>query len=48
MGEVEDAVESCNSALFMQQRLMKDLDGFLERSQDRALFDLPPRADPGT
>ena len=26
--------------------LRKDLDGFLERSQDRALFDLPARPDP--
>ena len=26
-----------------QDRLMKGLDGFLERDQDRALFDLPPR-----
>ena len=32
----------------MRQRLMKGLDGFLERSQDRALFDLPPRPDLGT
>ena len=24
-------------------RLMQGLDGFLERDQDRALFDLPPR-----
>ena len=29
-------------------RLMKGLDGFLERPQDRALFDLPPRPDPGS
>ena len=28
-----------------RDRLRKDLDGFLERSQDRALFDLPPRPD---
>ena len=28
--------------------LIKDLDGFLERPQDRALFDLPPRPDPGS
>ena len=27
-------------------RLMTGLDGFLERDQDRALFDLPPRLDP--
>ena len=26
-----------------QDRLRKSLDGFLERNQDRALFDLPPR-----
>ena len=26
-----------------QDRLMKGLDGFLERDQDRALFDLPPQ-----
>ena len=29
-----------------RDRLRKDLDGFLERSRDRALFDLPPRPDP--
>ena len=29
-----------------RDRLRKDLDGFLERSQDRALFDLPPRPNP--
>ena len=29
-----------------RDRLRKDLDGFLERSQYRALFDLPPRPDP--
>ena len=29
-----------------RDRFRKDLDGFLERSQDRALFDLPPRPDP--
>ena len=29
-----------------RDRLRKDLDGFLERSQDRALFDLAPRPDP--
>ena len=27
-----------------QDRLIKGLDGFLERDQDRALFDLPPKA----
>ena len=27
-------------------RLMKELDGFLERDRDRELFDLPPRLDP--
>ena len=27
-------------------RLMKGLDGFLERERDRELFDLPPRSDP--
>ena len=27
-------------------RLMKELDGFLERDRDRELFDLPPRSDP--
>ena len=27
-------------------RLMKGLDEFLERDQDRALFNLPPRLDP--
>ncbi len=27
---------------------MKGLDGFLERPQDRALFDLPSRPDPGS
>ena len=27
-------------------RLLKELDGFLERPRDRALFDLPPRLDP--
>ena len=32
----------------MHQRLMKGLGGFLERPQDRALFDLPPRPDPGS
>ena len=26
-----------------KDRLMKGLDGFLERDRDRALFDLPPR-----
>ena len=29
-----------------RDRLRKDLDGFLARSQDRALFDLPPPPDP--
>ena len=29
-----------------RDRFRKDLDGFLERSQDRALFDLPLRPDP--
>ena len=29
-----------------RDRLRKGLDGFLERPQDRALFDLPPRPDP--
>ena len=29
-------------------RLLKGLDGFLERPQDRALFDLPPRPDLGS
>ena len=28
-----------------QDRFRKSLDGFLERNQDRALFDLPPRQD---
>ena len=27
-------------------RLMKGLDGFLERDRDRALFDLPPKSQP--
>ena len=31
-----------------RDRLRKDLDGFLERSQDRALFDLSPRPDSGS
>ena len=29
-------------------RLLKELDGFLERDRDRELFDLPPRSDPGS
>ena len=28
-----------------KDRLMKGLDGFLERDRDRSLFDLPPRLD---
>ena len=31
-----------------RDRLRKDLDDFLERPQDRALFDLPSRPDPGS
>ena len=30
----------------LKARLMKGLDGFLERDRDRELFDLPPRLDP--
>ena len=30
----------------LKTRLMKGLDGFLERDRDRELFDLPPRLDP--
>ena len=30
-----------------KDRLMKDLDGFLYRDRDRALFDLPPKTDSG-
>ena len=30
-----------------KDRLMKGLDGFLERDRDRALFDLPPKPDSG-
>ena len=31
----------------LKARLMKGLDGFLERDRDRELFDFPPRLDPG-
>ena len=31
-----------------RDRPRKDLDGFLGRPRDRALFDLPPRLDPGS
>ena len=41
-GEREDVL----SVFDRRDRLRKDLNGFLERSQDRALFDLPPRPDP--
>ena len=30
----------------LKARLMKGLDGFLERDRDRELFDFPPRLDP--
>ena len=30
----------------LKARLMKGLDGFLERDRDRELFDFPPRPDP--
>ena len=30
----------------LKARLIKGLDGFLERDRDRELFDLPPRLDP--
>ena len=30
----------------LKDRLMKGLDGFLERDRDRELFDFPPRLDP--
>ena len=32
----------------LKARLIKGLDGFLERDRDRELFDLPPRLDPNS
>ena len=41
IGSYIDSVSQADAA--SMTRLMKGLDEFLERDQDRALFDLPPR-----
>ena len=44
LGSYIDSVSQVDPAAMT--RLMKGLDAFLERDQDRAVFNLPPRLDP--